>query len=552
MRPLVWVGCLAIVAGCSDSNALVSSMPDLGSSTAPDLAPVARPDAVDYLVIAADPLAASAQRWADYRARLGHKTALARISTVLAGASTASAAQSAIHDYVRNLWNQRDATRPFYVLLVGDATAGTVDNNTIPAAHVADSSAGSSTSVSTDNVYADMDGDDIPDLAIGRIPAASDAAVDAVRLKVEAYDRDYFTGPWNRRINLFASTSGFGEPTDSLIEGLVFAIVEEVPYAFDVTMTYAKQASPYAYIPQRFSDEVYARINQGALLVSYIGHGSEDSFADYVWSGASYPIMDPNTLDELRASPKPPILTLIACSTGGFERGDCVSERILRHGGGPPAVLSSTEISHPYPNAIFIRELGIALLQKRLSTIGEAFIAAKRQMIESNDELRMEIDQGVSFLLVASARDGLKRSHLYMYTLFGDPAMRVAYPGAAAQLTVPTGPVAVGAAMSVSARFDDMTAGEATFTLESRRSNLVGTPAPVPPDGNPTRDAVIVANYNLANNKVITSAVVPVQNGAATAALGVPAGLASDDYYVKVYASDRRSDAAAWAKITIP
>ena len=511
----------ALVPGCSST----STPPSTASTT-------------DYLVITADPLAASAGRFRDFR-KDGHVVELALVSSVLGSATTQADATTAMHDFIKKRWSARDPKKPFFVLLVGDADGKNVNTTTVPVA----SAALPAGPVVSDNVFADMNDDGIPDLAIGRIPGHSDDEVDAVRAKIQKYESTYVPGPQARRINLFASTSGFGEPADTLIETLVFKVVEEIPYDFDLTMTYAKQDSPYVFVPERFSDKVYDRINEGSLMVAYVGHGYQDGFADLSWNKKSFPILDTTQLSKITDGPKAPLLTLIACATGAFATGDSVSEKIVRAPTGPVAVLSSTENSHPYPNAIFVRELSQVIAVQRTATIGEAFVAAKQRMIQNDDALRKTIDNAVSSQVDATQQKELKRSHLDMYTLFGDPAMRVLYPGKGGTLTVPAS-VAPGASADVALKVDGLTSGNVVFTLEIARGDLRGTAKEVPADGDPARDAAIEANYAMANDKIVATASATLAGGAASAKLAVPPDLAPGDYHVKAYADDGKKDVA--------
>ncbi|MBS1152438.1 MAG: hypothetical protein H6Q89_4136, partial [Myxococcaceae bacterium] len=233
-------------------------------------------------------------------------------------------------------------------------------------------------------------------------------------------------------------------------------------------------------------------------------------------------------------------------------QGDSLSERILRSANGPPAVLSSTEVSHPYANAIFTRELSQALAARQAPTVGLAFVEAKRQTLVNDDALRQTIDAQVGLLLDVPTRVALKRSHQYMYTLFGDPAMRLAWPGGGVVLTVPTTPVTAGTDLTVSATFTALAQGQATVTLETRRSAYRGALVAVPADNSPGRNAAIIANYATANNPVVVSATTAIAGSALSVKLAVPADLAPGEYVVKLYADDGVRDAAASATITVP
>lgn len=532
-RPAVCVALALLAAAC---GSVAPSAPDAGKD--------AGPPALDYLVIAADSLAASAGRWRDWRAT-DHKVELVTTTKATNGASTQADATAAIRAFVKARFDARDPSKPFFVLLVGDADGNKVSADTVPVATYAWAEG----PVTNDNAYADMDDDGVPDLAIGRIPARTDEEVDRVRAKIAAYESTYAVGPHARRMNIFASTSGFGEPADSLIEALVFKVVEEIPYDYDITMTYAKQASPYVFVPERFSDKVYDRIDEGALLVTYVGHGYQQGFATLDWNGAQFQIMDTSKLSKITAAPKEPILTLIACATGAFDEGDSVSEQILRGATGPVAVLSSTENSDPYPNAIFVRELSQVVTVQRAPTIGQAFMAAKDRMIHQDDALRQTMDKQVGLFVDAPTRAAQKQSHLYMYTLFGDPAMRIGYPGAGMKLGAPA-QVAPGAMLQVSVSGAPAT-GKVAFTLETARSAIRGAIQQVPMDGDPQRDAVIEANYAAANQKVVATATAMISGGNAAAAFMVPADLAAGDYHVKAYADDGARDAVGSANVHV-
>ncbi|MBW2456803.1 MAG: hypothetical protein JRI68_19960, partial [Deltaproteobacteria bacterium] len=315
-RPCLIAGLLTAAQGCGSDTQVVF---------APD------PGPADYLIVAADTLAGAADRYREYRQSTGHDVALGLMSEVVGAESDPGIATERIRQWVAGHYAGRDTNAPQFLLILGDGShdwAG--DLGAVPTGVFYDDFTGDQ--ISSDNVYADMDGDNLPDLAVGRIAVATEAEVDLVRQKVEAFDSVYEVGPWNRRVNVFASTAGFGGMVDQMIEGL------------------------FVYVPEQFSDKVYERINEGALWVAYVGHGNVDSFATLEWSGSHYPILDTGELHLLAVAHRQPILCLVACLTGAFDNGESLSERILKAPAGPSAILSSTEISHPLTNAIFIYE----------------------------------------------------------------------------------------------------------------------------------------------------------------------------------------------------
>jgi hypothetical protein len=545
---------LALACGLASCGATeeASSTPPPVDSPPPSDPEKEKAPTIDYLVIAADPLSASAQRFADYRKAGGHLAEVTLVSKIIGDTTDRAEVTAKIHDHVKSRYDVRDPKKPFFVLLLGDATDdGPLDGKEVPAGKYVEGN----TKVVTDNFYADMDGDHIPDAALGRIPVTTVAEADLVLEKTKKYETTYEVGPWNRRFNLFASTGGFGADVDAQIEALVFEIIEEIPYDYDATMTYAKQESPYVFIPEKFSDKVYDRMNEGSLMMAYIGHGDERGFAELSWSGASYPILDtkPVTLaQKIDVTHKPPLLTLIACLTGKFTSGDSVSEEILKTKTGPVAILSSTEISHPYANALFIRELAQSMTITKTPTVGEAFVDAKRRTIANlNDPLRKKIEGLIGFLLPLKEREALRRTHLYMYELFGDPALTIAYPRQHSTVTLGAATAAPGSEVTITATLPSVGAGKALVTLEGRRSSITGTIKPVPADGDATRDAIIAENYATANDHAVAKKTALHEGGTLKTTITVPAGLAAGDYFVRVHADDGKTDAVGSAKVTV-
>lgn len=528
----------------SDGSSSGDESPDVTTTTgAADMGPE-QPPAVDYLIIAADPLDGVAQIIKQSHEGDGHLVVSTKMSDIVAMDSDPEAAVEAIRAHVRGYWQVRNPDRPMFLLLVGDTDEhAPIDGATIPASiyqYTLDASPEAQI-VPTDHRYADMDDDDLPDLAVGRLPFTSPAEVNLYHLKRQ---QQATSGPHvaDRRINLFAGSYGLGPIVDGLIETLVDRVLDELSYDFDITMTYGLQESPYVYVPEQFSDQVYARINEGPLLVSYLGHGSANSFDYLEWNNGYHPLLDLDDVNKLNLSDRGPILALIACAMGAFDLGTSVSEALLARPDGPSAVLSSTRDSAVYPNTLFIREVGLAITAGRAATVGEAFMRAKRQMIEHQDPLRGQIDDAFGLGTTPADLATLRVSHQYLYTLFGDPAQPIRLPQPATVRVTPT-EASPGDALTVDVELPQLRGGTATITLESVRSKLVHPVSPVPPDDDPSRDAVIAANYAAANDKRVVSLAVQVVDGAASVVLDTPGDVPPGHYHVKVYAEDGAASA---------
>jgi hypothetical protein len=496
------------------------------------------PPAIDYVIVAADGLAASARRWKAYRERTGHRVALVLTGTLVPAGTPdpgrEAALRQGIRRHLRARWQARDPTRPLYVLLLGDA----------PRPLPGWTYRGTAAPFVTDNPYADLDGDGIPDLALGRIPAHTDAEADGIRAKVERYESTYRVGPWNRRIHLFGAPGEYGAFVDALIEGVARELLEELSYDYDLEVLYGARGSPAAYPPRRFSDRVYELLNAGSLFTVYLGHGTEKGPQYGWWNGRSFDLWKTRQLPRrLRMCEKPPLLLLVACEMGTYSGLDGLGEKLLRHPQGPPAIIAATGVAHPYPNTLLMRALGHLVTQERVPTAGLALQRAKARMMRptgtGNDVLA-----GIAALVSTPAYlDHLKQTHLRMYVLLGDPALKIRYVTGRAELRLVSSRVRAGEQVTVTARFDRPTTGVARFTLETRRKVILGRLQKLPADRDPRQARVLMDNHRVANDKVVSTRVVRFSGGLARVALPVPRRLPPGRYYVKVYAEDGHTDA---------
>ena len=98
------------------------------------------------------------------------------------------------------------AAKPKFVLIVGDVKQ--VPAHVFPATIIKKWER--DPNVANDNHTADIDGDHVPDVAIGRIPADTPDEAKLMLGKVIAYETSKDFGRWRRRINVVAGVGGFG------------------------------------------------------------------------------------------------------------------------------------------------------------------------------------------------------------------------------------------------------------------------------------------------------------------------------------------------------
>ncbi|MBI5486404.1 MAG: hypothetical protein HY905_03640 [Deltaproteobacteria bacterium] len=512
------------------------------------------PASTDYLVISADPLLPVAEDLAAWRRTRGHTVEVLPMSTVARltdGTPDLAHYPDRIRAAVAARRDALDPALPLLVLLFGDADESwDGDSDVVPSAtwldpgHWVDE-------ITSDNLYADLDGDNLPDAAVGRVPVRT---VDEARRYLEAvqdYDTRYEPGPWNRTIHVFASEGGFGDLLDDILLDVGMRVIGEVPPEWSVTFTYAARSSPYTYPPTSFSDRIYRYLNDGGFLMAYIGHGSPSGFTDADWDGGpSGPIFDTSRLAEIDIEHRPPLLVFIACSTGSFDTDDSISERILRQPGSSPAILSSTETSHPYSNTIFVREIERVAMFERPRTLGDLFLRAKRAMVERDDDLRDFMDNLAALQLTPEELANLPAAHLHMYTLLGDPGLELPFPRGTVDVTVQDDRLPPGDVVRFCAQVHGPPAGTAHVTFEIERTELARPSQPWSLDDAGWEETV-VANHESANDKAVWSADVPYEGGGFGLSFVIPPETRRYDHHLVVYAEDGAVDALGQALVRV-
>ena len=245
----------------------------------------------------------------------------------------------------------------------------------------------------TDNPYADLNKDNIPDLAIGRWPARTQADLDIIVDKTTAWHlRREGQSPQSalllaqsndsRNLNYVDQTEGrIVTPLDSLTE---FSHVNRL-YLPDFETSGA--VSPIDSMRHAIANQV----KQGVDLVTFAGHGSNAAWGTQT-------IVNTDFVKQLNNGGLPPVVMPLACYTTHFEStsvntlahqwlfantGDETS--IANSHIGAVAVHGATVLGEYRENAIFAERY----LQQapNAHTVGEAIKLAKQQMSGQNSML---------------------------------------------------------------------------------------------------------------------------------------------------------------------
>jgi hypothetical protein len=377
--------------------------------------------APDTLVICPAGFRSALMPWQELRQQQGHH--------ILIVPAPATAAE--VHATIRRVGKSGQLR---YLLLIGDVPSSRSRQNagqrtTIPTNYVAakiNTRWGSEPTIATDTPYADIDGDQIPDLSLGRIPADSAEELAGVVRKIMRYELQSPQHNLPRRMNLVAGVGGFGSFTDALVEATARQVFRQtLSPEIELQHTSANPTSPHCPPPGEFRDRVRHQFSEQALAWIYMGHGLPTELDRVQTPAGLQPILSVADVPALRCPANSPLAVLIACYTGALDsRPDSLAEELLLAEHGPIAVIAATRVTMPYGNTVLGYELLRACFKDRPNELGNILRLAQRRSLDKSEEdpLRASLDglaHGLSPPPIDLATE--RREHVMMYQLFGDP-----------------------------------------------------------------------------------------------------------------------------------
>jgi hypothetical protein len=351
----------------------------------------------DWIAITYGDFSDALQPLAQYRAEQGLRVMVVTTEQLYDEFNHGIASPHGIKEFLRYAYENWQPPAPKYVLLVGDGTYdyrgyyGQGFSNFVPAYLSFTQYAGE---VPDDNWYGCVNGDDlISDLHVGRLPARTAVEVGAMVDKILAYE----TAPlseegWEKRVILVSDDDEPG------FKGMNEAVSGSLSSAYVVSKKYLEEYPD----PSDLNRELIDEINQGTLLVNYVGHGAEDFWADEEILGAW-------DIDSLGNGPRYPLVVAMTCLNGYFVEAfggwESLAEVLMKSPDkGSMAVFTSTGMTAPGEQALLDRGLFEALFERGERRLGEAVDYGKRN-------------------LLANSEGGEDVVRTFM--LFGDPAMEM-------------------------------------------------------------------------------------------------------------------------------
>jgi hypothetical protein len=265
--------------------------------------------------------------------------------------------------------------------------------------------------VPADAAYGDLDGNGVPDVAVGRLAVDTLAEAQTVVDKIIGYDETLRRQPWQQRA-LFVADN----PDDN---GDFPALSDEI--IRDWLPADLAAGAQRVYLGQTVPDAPSARaaiagaINSGVFLVQYMGHGAPSRWTqESIWRTADVPTLHNGNLL--------PVVMTFDCLDGYFALPDpanfSIAETMQRlAGGGSVAAISPSGLGLTTDQQAFRRILMDVLFNQHVRELGRALTLAKQRFYN---------EYGPNYLISTMM-------------LFGDPALQM--PTAPASYYLPLIPV---------------------------------------------------------------------------------------------------------------
>lgn len=320
------------------------------------------------------------------------------------------------------------ADAPKYLLLFGD---GMVDNRAVTTkghnpddyllCYESENSVSAIYSYVLEDYYGYLDDGegashtrDKVDIGVGRFPVKNLMEANAVVDKTIAYMKNGEAGAWQNVIALLGDDGDKNIPNQHMkdAESVARVVGENYP-AYILDRIYWDNYEPVANSTGNsyplVTEAIRDRLDEGALVVNYSGHGSANLLShEMVWFASD--------MQEL-TSPRLPFWVTASCDIGPFDMGDgSLSEAaILNPNGGAVGLFTTTRTVLQVYNAIINRAFMEVLLSPVHNglpqAVGDAVRRAKNNVI------------------TAGATDATDLSeNKLQFVLLGDPALRLKLP----------------------------------------------------------------------------------------------------------------------------
>ena len=398
---------------------------------APVTAPVQNVTQTDMIIIAPESMVPLLEDYRQYRQDYsGLAVQVVALEHIMNSFASGLYDPTAIRNFLKFAYTEYPSPPPSGVLLVGDGTYDfennlDQDNPNImpPYIHPYDSTASDDNYVyfgrygflDGDESYCDTCQDRGYDMMIARWPVRNTAELSLVVEKVKSYEASTNFDPWRTTVTLVADDEYASGDYETLIHSDQTEVLERyhLPTEFRRRKIYLIE---YPLNSEKdkpaVNEAIIKSINDGTLLINYVGHGSPDTWAhEHVFNRSS-------DLQKLNNSDRLTVVFTASCSIGFFDNPtrEGMAEEFLRLPGGAVGVVAATRLVYATENHRFNVQVFDVLFGFNDLSIGQSIFLSKllRQYGSSFPQQRLNDRK---------------------YAYFGDPFLKLGIPAYGIEFT---------------------------------------------------------------------------------------------------------------------
>lgn len=387
----------------------------------------------DYIIITHKTFLDSIKPLAEFRSKQGLSVKVVDIDEIYDEFSAGLFLPVAIQRFLKYTYETWKKPAPTYVLLVGDAHydyKGVIvkrylnDANFhgtynlypiyVPTYHAWAPASGET---AMDQRFVNVSGDDaLPDMLIGRLSVQTTKDLDGMIKKIIDYEDNPQIGPWQATIVQVADDN-LDNPSDEIFESSRDHLIEEIiPFAYHTKQIYLRKIRS----PEKTKSFILDAIDDGAIILEYAGHGGIHTWADE----SILHIKDTVNLQNKHL----PFIITTTCLNGEFDKpqqfgSHSLSEQFLLGEHGAIGTLSATRLTYAEANRQFDLDLFNSMFQKTPLNTKDG---GQLKLPENPTLGKIITDAKINF--ITRTRNPQWILGAEQYTLFGDPATKLALP----------------------------------------------------------------------------------------------------------------------------
>ena len=497
---------------------------------------------VDYLVLTHPRFQEAADRLANWRSTAkggGYRTKVVDVTDVYNTFGDGKVHPKSIKNFLTYAYQNWAPPALSYLVILGDGTYDFrgVDKEIhleppeiagyIPTHYITTDSFGRT---SADHWYGTVSGhDEFVDFYLGRLSVETVAEADGVVDKIINYESQRPNGAWRRRIISVADDEVSNSGDHIFKKSLNEIAKDHTRLGYETVEIYLEdvidevEANPDDYpgvLPRHVAKaKIIESLGEGAVIAQYAGHGGR-----IVWAHEA--IFDNASIDKVEETKHLPFMLVLSCYNGYFDApGEpSMAEKLLRkEKGGIIGMLSATRLTYGTGNEDLNRIIFDMLFQRDVRQLGPLSFDSKLEYLLTEGTSQLDI--------------------MLEYTLFGDPAMRIAMADYEILPAVETKTVTPGDTLKIADGFIQT----AQYDAVSRKKVFTRNTSF---DGELTVKAIFLGQQSVGVDKtgvpkefysgdVVVTETIQVQRGSFPAVeIEVPDNISPGDAHVEYYAEN--------------